>query len=77
MKITPRQRSLIRDFVADVGGCNVRDPKLARELKCSELRTNKHSYLAVSWDELGNAFVMTQGGARKQLIGDETKAVRV
>lgn len=77
MQITNRQRIMIKDFVADVGKCNVRDVKLARELKCNELRTAKHNYLAVSWDELGNAFVLTAGGRRLQLIGDETKQVRV
>lgn len=76
MQITSRQSIMIRDFVADVGGCNIRDVKLANELKCRELRTAKHNYLAVSWDELGNAFVLTAGGRRLQLIGDETKAVR-
>jgi len=36
-----------------------------------ELRTQKNDYIAVSWDELGNAFVLTKSGSRKQLIGNE------
>lgn len=71
MKINHRQSSLIRQFVADVGSCSVRDVKLANELKCPQLRTAKHNHLAVSWDELGNAYVLTVGGHRLQLIGNE------
>ena len=77
MKITERQRRMIIDFVDDVGSCYVRDVKLADQLKCRELRTAKHRHLAVDWDELGNAFVLTAGGRRLQLIGDECKQVRV
>lgn len=36
-----------------------------------ELRTKKNDHIAVSWDELGNAFVLTKSGTRKQLIGNE------
>lgn len=39
----------------------------------SELRTKKNDHIAVSWDELGNAFVLTKVGTRKQLIGKEYK----
>jgi len=69
--INARQIAMIKDFVADVGSCQVRDAKLARELRRPELRTKKHNHLAVAWDELGNAFVLTAGGRRLQLIGDE------
>lgn len=71
MKINARQSAMIREFVADVGSCQVRTIELARELRKPELRTAKHNHLAVAWDELGNAFVLTAGGRRLQLIGNE------
>ena len=66
---------LIRDFVRDVGSdfCQVRGVKLADELGCRQLRTRKNRFLAVKWDELGNAFALTQSGIRKQVLRDEYK----
>jgi len=37
----------------------------------AELRTKKNNHLAVKWDELGNAFVLTAKGTTLQLIGNE------
>lgn len=62
---------LIRQFVTDYGPCQVRGVKLARELRCPELRTRKHDHLAVRWDELGNAFVLTRNGQRLNLLHHE------
>lgn len=39
----------------------------------AELRTKKNNHLAVKWDELGNAFVLTIHGNTIQLIGNEYK----
>jgi hypothetical protein len=61
----------IREFIADFGACQVRGVKLAEELKCSQLRTKKHNHLAVKWDDLGNAFVLTVRGERKQMLHSE------
>lgn len=71
MTITTRQKIAIQQFVADFGFCQVRDVKLAQELKCAQLRTKKHTHLAVLWDELGNAFVLTSNGQRKQMLHHE------
>jgi len=72
--MTNTQIAMIRQFVADFGSCQVRGVRLARELRKPELRTKKHKHLAVKWDELGNAFVLTVTGQRKQLLWHEIEA---
>lgn len=49
----------------------VRGRKLAEEYRVQELRTKKHDHLALFWDDLGNAVVLTRKGQVLQLIGDE------
>lgn len=68
-----RQESLIRDFVKDVGVAftQVRGVKLANELRATEIRSKKHDHLAIHWDELGNAFVLTARGQRLNLLHNE------
>ena len=66
MKSAP---ALIKEFVNDVDSqfIFVRGRKLSRQLRVHELRTRKHRYLAIAYDELGNVFVLTNSGMRKQL----------
>lgn len=77
---TEYQKSLIRRFVADmrdIAPCpyiQTRDVRTSNELRTAQLRSKKHSLLAICWDELGNAFVLTAQGQRKQLIGSEIPA---
>lgn len=49
----------------------VRGQKLARSLKCRELRSKKNSYLVVHYDELGNRVVMLRNGTIRQLFDGE------
>ena len=63
--------ALIKDFRADYPAAKVRGAKLSRTLEARELRTNKNDFLAVVWDELGNALVLQRDGLRKQLLGSE------
>ena len=62
---------LIRNFVADFPNSAVRGRDLAKALRCSEVRTKKHTHLAVCFDELGNAFVLTRKGLRLNLLHSE------
>jgi hypothetical protein len=62
---------LIKAFRADYPFAQVRGAKLARTLRARELRTKKNNHLAVTWDELGNAFVLRADGYRVQLCGSE------
>jgi hypothetical protein len=67
-----RTRNLIAQFAADYPGpMQVRGKLLAREMRQTELRTRKHDHLAVIWDDLGNAFVLTRTGMRQQLLHNE------
>lgn len=68
-----RIEKLIRAFVADYGVAYmyVRGVKLARELRCSEIRSRKHTHLAIVYDELGNGFVLTARGERLNLLRNE------
>ena len=63
--------NLIKNFRADYPTAQVRGAKLARTLGARELRTKKNDYLAVVWDELGNAFVLQANGFRAQILGSE------
>lgn len=63
--------TLIKGFRADYPTAKVRGAKLSRTLGARELRTNKNDFLAVVWDELGNALVLQRDGLRKQLLGSE------
>ena len=78
-----RHLKALKAFMTDFPSCQVRDVKLAEDnhvpcyrpddrRKCKrfyQLRTKKHDHLAVNWDELGNAFVLTKNGVRLNLIG--------
>lgn len=67
-------KTMIREFAADVtGNLYVRGVHLARELRCRELRSKKHGFLAVVFDELGNVFVLDGRGRRSQLVGREIR----
>jgi hypothetical protein len=66
-----RTEILIRDFVSDFPRSAVRGRELAKALKCSEIRTKKHDHLAVFFDELGNALVLTRKGLRLNLLHSE------
>lgn len=63
--------NLIRDFVSEFPKSAVRGRHLAKALRCSEIRTKKHTHLAVCFDELGNAFVLTRKGLRLNLLHSE------
>lgn len=69
------QETMIRKFYAEAdlsgGGFYCRGRNLAFELGARELRTKKNDYLAVVWDELGNAFVLRNDGSRTQVLGNE------
>lgn len=79
----PSQKSNLIQFMQDFPTCQVRDQKIARnnpipsrfeDRPCKEfslLRTKKHNHLAVVTDELGNEFVLTVKGQRKQLINGQ------
>ena len=70
--MTARQEAMVRNFANDVGltYLQVRG-KLARELGVKEIRSKKHNLLAIKWDELDNAFVLTATGERIQLLNRE------
>ena len=68
---THRQAAAVREFLADFPGSAIRDIRMADRLRTPQLRSKKHDHLAVAWDELGNAFVLTARLQRKQLIKGE------
>ncbi len=49
----------------------IRDVRLADELRVRQFRTKKNTHLAAVWDELGNVFILTAEGVRRQIIRDE------
>jgi len=57
----------------------VRGPHYSRYYKddgfIRELRTKKHDHMAVAWDELGNATVLTLKWTVIQLVGSETESL--
>ena len=63
--------NLIKAFHADYPTAQVRGQRLSWELEARELRTKKNDYLAVVWDEIGNAFVLLASGYRAQILGSE------
>lgn len=70
--MTSNQKRLISEFAAEFGGfgLQVRAP-MHKELKENELRSKRHTHLAIKWDELGNAFVLTANGQRQNLFANE------
>lgn len=70
--MTYSQRRLTEAFAAEFGGfgLQVRAP-LHKELGATELRSKRHTHLAIKWDELGNAFVLTATGQRLNLMKNE------
>ena len=62
---------LIRNFIADFPRSIVRGREIAKALKLPEIRTKKHTHLAICFDELGNAFVLTRKGLRLNLLHSE------
>lgn len=73
MLISRHQNALIHSFVADYGtrAMQVRSSHLAKSLCVSELRSKRHDHLAIQWDEIGNAFVLTAHGQRLNLYPHE------
>ena len=73
MNLNFHQTRLINAFVAEIDRTRtqlyVRGGRaFADGLKATELRTSKHSHLAICWDELGNAFVLKGNGQRLQCL---------
>jgi len=66
-----------RDFVATAKAervnhfIQVRDVRLSRELKVSQLRTKKNTYLAAAWDVLGNVTILDRQGRIRNLTEAE------
>ena len=71
MAITFKQEKMIREFVADLNGAEVRGRKLAQELDRPEIRSKKHNILAIKWDSLENGFCLCAEGVRRQLYSWE------
>jgi hypothetical protein len=70
--MTYHQENLIREFANDFGGFGLQvRGRIAKELGRPEIRSKKHSHLAIKWDELGNAFVLTAKGQRLNLLANE------
>lgn len=66
------QENLIRAFAKDFAGFGLQvRGRIAKELGITEIRSKKHSHLAIKWDELGNAFVLTATGQRLNLMPNE------
>lgn len=70
--MTYAQQDMIRQFSADFAGfgLQVRGP-MHNEVGANELRSKRHSHLAIKWDDLGNAFVLTDAGLRLNLFANE------
>lgn len=70
---------LIKNFIAEFGPVHagVRDTRARAKFgnSVTEIRSNRHAFIAYKVDELGNVLVMDAKGNRKQLIGEETKVV--
>lgn len=66
--MTYAQQDMIRQFAADFGGfgLQVRGP-MHKEVGAREIRSKRHTHLAIKWDDLGNAFVLTDAGFRLHL----------
>jgi len=71
MTITYKQEKMIREFVADLGGAEVRGRLLAQELDRPEIRSKKHNILAIKWDGLENGFCLCADGVRRQMYSWE------
>lgn len=69
----PNQKIALTSFIEDFKTqyIYVRDVCLAEALRLRQLRTKKNNHLACVWDELGNAFVLTAEGLRRQILRDE------
>lgn len=81
--LTVKDEILILDFYydlkdwGDLRGFCCRGWHLSRNLKGAEIRSNKHSLLAYSWDELGNMLALCADGTRLQLYpGEARRALR-
>jgi len=69
-------KKVLIEFMQDFPTCQVRDIKLSQDNPIpnsyfKQLRSRKHTHLALQIDELGNSFVLTNKGQRMQLIGGE------
>lgn len=78
MIVSRHQDALIHSFVADYGtrAMQVRSASLAKSLGVTELRSKRHDHLAIQWDDLGNAFVLTAHGQRLNLYPHELAATK-
>lgn len=73
--MTHKQLSALLSFMEDFPNAAIRGRIMARQHKRTEIRSTKHNHMAIVWDELGNAFVLTSTCCRMQLIGNETKGL--
>lgn len=73
-KIQPINAHLIRAFAADARSNNIQvlqvrgNNDFARSLRAAELRSTKHTHLAVGEDEIGNTIILLADGSTRQLL---------